>query len=140
MLRIKSSRLARGATAALLMIGLAGPALADHDDQDSYRDRRPYPVYRHGEHCDGDRGHGHNRGDWGRGYDRGDWGRGGYNGGYYDRGGYRDDGHSYGCRPCGRRWRSRSGFYSHLNQSHHVGPHLAPRVVMQVRGGWMFGG
>ncbi len=118
MLRTTISRLACGATAALLMLSLAGPALAGHDDDwGDGRDRRAYPVHRHGDHCDRD----WDRRDRDRDHDRGGWDRdhrGGHRG-YYDDRDRRYDRSSYGCRPCGRRWRDRDGFVRHLRHHHH---------------------
>lgn len=129
MLRLTSSRLARGATAALLMIALAGPALAGHDDWDDDHERRPYPVQRHGESCDRDV-----RGTWDRG------GHGGHHAGYYNQRGHRGERPSYGCRPCGRRFASRDRFERHLSHEHRVSRYWAPRVVVEVGSGFMFRG
>ena len=138
MLRITNSRLAHGATAALLMLALAGPALAGHDEDDWGDDssRRGYPVHRHGESCDRDHDYDYDRGQHGRGYGYG----GGQRGGYYDDGGRYDERASYGCRPCGRRFDSRERFYRHLSHEHHVSPYWAPRVLVHVGWGWLFRG
>lgn len=112
MLQTTLSRLARGATAALVMFALAGPALAGHDDDwGRDDDRRAYPVHRHGDHCDRD---------WDRGYDRGDWDRyqrGGH-GGYYDQRDHRGGRSHYACS-CGRRWESRDHLIRHMRRHHH---------------------
>ena len=134
MLRITNSRLARGAAAALVMLALAGPVLASHDEDDWGDDssRHSYPVHRHGESCDRDRDY--DRGQHGYGYG------GGHHGGYYDDGARYGERANYGCRPCGRRFDSRERFYRHLTRQHHVSAYWAPRVLVHVGWGWLFRG
>ena len=117
MLQTTFSRLARGATAALFLLVLAGPALANDDDWGDDGDRRAYPVYRHGDNCDRDSYRDYDRGYWGRDQRGGQWGRGGYGDSYSDRN--RWGGGSYHDCSCGRRWRDRDRFHQHMRRHHH---------------------
>jgi len=140
MLRNRTSRLGAAMAAALLSFSLAAPAFAEHDDDDWREGRRGYTVHRHGDHCDHDRDRDWDRrryGDrWRGGYS--DWERGRH-ARYYD-GGNRHYAHEYGCRPCGKRWRSQDKFHRHLTRHHHVPYHAIPRVVVFADWGWLFRG
>lgn len=146
MLRLTRSRLARSAAVALLGAALAVPALADHgrdwdDDGDRYR---PNPAHRHGPSCDVAWNRGHYRVAPGHGGHPGWHSKGAPNhwaprGSHDGQRGFHGYGR-FGCQPCGRRWDSRSSFYQHLNRQHHVAPHWAPRVLVEVGWGWLFAG
>ena len=132
---IRMNRVGAAVAAGLLSLSLAGPALADDDDDGRRWRHRGYPVHQHDRHCDRD-GHGQRGGYYGRGdhhYGRGDHGHG-----YRDRG---DRHHAeYGCRPCGRRWRDRDKFDRHLSRHHDVPYWAVPRVLVYVDWGWLFRG
>jgi hypothetical protein len=141
MFQIRTTRLRAAMAAALVSLTLAAPALADRDRWDD-DDRRGYRVHRHDRRCDHDDRHGRDwRSHWGheRRWDGGrrDWDRGHRD---WDRGHRRYRDHDYGCRPCGRRWRSERDFHRHLRGHHHVSVPAIPRVLVAVDGGWLFRG
>lgn len=118
-----SQRMVAMLGAATLVVGLAGPAAADHENRS-----RPWwhrNVSRERPHDDADERHrqgSHGQRDW--------------------RGDCRHDGRraAYECAPCRHRWYDYGAFRSHLRHHHRVPVWQVPFVMVEAAFGWVFHG